>query len=319
MWQTLPPVRGGSVIHHRNVRCGPPSSISYGSRHDCAAMPMEGRSHQLGKGQLSTTGMSGVVHPSRLVYESQGSNAEMPMRYRSQGEGQLSTTGMSGVVRPSPPVYGSLCYHAAMPIYDRSHLFKRGQTPVAEMLFENRLSREGLSWPRRNAIHGSPFPPVLGHVSIAEMPHLPRPILTRGQQRAAEMPSNSRLAREGSHDLHTVVSFSAHPSQPVYGSHLVNTAMLMNDRSHQFWANPSTQKCREVDAHQLGKDIICTLIKPLLFLPFLLIYGSRYRYAAMSFRGRSHQIWAIRSSQQCYVIDAQYNQRPSTTRSNATT
>ena len=126
--------------------------ISYGSRHDCAAMPMEGRSHQLGKGQLSTTGMSGVVRPSRLVYESQSHGTAMSHLVRSQGEGQPIYTGMSCVVRPSPPVYGSLCYHAEMPIYDRSHLFTRGQQNRAAMLMSDRLSREGAPEPRRNAL-----------------------------------------------------------------------------------------------------------------------------------------------------------------------
>jgi hypothetical protein len=193
--------------------------ISYGSRHDCAAMPMEGRSHQLGEGQLSTTGMSGVVHPPLLVYGSLTRIAAMPLRDRSHqlGEGQQGFatmpkrphppllvygsqshgTEMSHLVRShqlgegqqnhaavsllnhpsrpvrggtpvdrsnarrgpsSPPVYGSLCYHAAMPIYDRSHLFTRGQTPVAEMLFENRLSREGSIQHRNNARIDTPFP-----------------------------------------------------------------------------------------------------------------------------------------------------------------
>ncbi len=174
--------------------------ISYGSQHSNAATPFQDRSHQLGEGQSINTGMSGVVHPSRPVLGSQGSDAEMPMRDCSQGEGHSINTEMSYPSHPSrpvlrrpkirhksvtptppppvrggtpvdrsnarrgpssPPVYGSLCYHAAMPIYDRSHLFTTGQTPVAEMLFENRLSREGSSCPRSNAIHGSPFPTSL--------------------------------------------------------------------------------------------------------------------------------------------------------------
>ena len=163
--------------------------ISYGSQPSGTEMSNLRRSHQLGEGQLIGAEMPCVRHPSRLVYESQGSNAEMPMRYRSQGEGQLSTTGMSGVVRPSPPVYGSqshgtgmshlvrsqgegqpiytgmscvvrpsppvygsLCYHAAMLMSDRSHLFTRGQQNRAAMLMSDRLSREGAPEPRRNAL-----------------------------------------------------------------------------------------------------------------------------------------------------------------------
>lgn len=220
----------------------------YGSQQNCTEMLPCDRSHQLGEGHPNHTAVSILNHPSRLVYESQGSNAEMPMRYRSQGKGRHRIAEMPSTGTPFPPVYGSPCYHAAMPIYDRSQ--GKGQSFVAEMLLD------------------------------------------------------------------------VHPSPPVYGSHLVNTAMLMTDRSHQFMGGSEETHSNVTGialSHQLGKDIICTLIKPLLFLPFLLIYGSRYRYAAMSFRGRSHQIWAKLNPQKCQSLSAQYNQRLSTTRSNATT
>ena len=106
------------------------------------------------------------------------------------------------------------------------------------------------------------------------------------------------------------MSLLTRPSRPVYGSQPSVAAMPLQIRSqgkghHRIAEMPSTGTpfppvlggSEETHSnvtgialsHQLGKGIICTLIKPLLFLPFLLIYGSRYRYAAMSFRGRSHQ------------------------------
>lgn len=133
----------------------------YGSHLNIAAMLHSARSHQLGKGHPNNTAVSILNHPSRLVYESQGSNAEMPMRYRSQGKGRHRIAEMPSTGTPFPPVYGSPCYHAAMPIYDRSHFLTRGHLVYAAMPFLTRLSREGSSWPRRNAIHGSPFPTSL--------------------------------------------------------------------------------------------------------------------------------------------------------------
>ena len=227
----------------------------YGSQTSGTEMSNFCRSHQFTGAFVTTQQCQSMIAPT-YSREAKRQLQKCYLKIASQGKGHHDPAEMPFMVHPSRLVYGSQLRCTEMSNLCRFHQLGEGHTRHAEMPVVTRPSR-----------------PVLGHVSIAEMPHLLRPILTRGQQRAAEMPSNSRLAREGSHDLHTVVSFSAHPSQPVYGSHLVNTAMLMNDRSHQFWANPSTQKCREVDAHQLGKDIICTLIKPLLFLPFLLIYG----------------------------------------------
>jgi hypothetical protein len=116
-----------------------------------------------------------------MLYGSQQNCTEMLPCDRSHqlGKGQSQCAGMSLLTRPSRPVYGSQPSVAAMPLQIRSQ--GKGHHRIAEM-----------------PSTGTPFPPVLGHVSIAEMPHLLRPILTRGQQRAAEMPSNSRLSREGS-------------------------------------------------------------------------------------------------------------------------
>jgi len=137
--------------------------ISYGSQHSNAATPFQDRSHQLGEGLCISAEMPVETHPSRSVYGSQSRYAAMPCNQLLPPVRGGTPVDRSNARRgpSSPPVYGSLCYHAAMPIYDRSHLFTRGQTPVAEMLFENRLSREGSSCPRSNAIHGSPFPTSL--------------------------------------------------------------------------------------------------------------------------------------------------------------
>ena len=96
-----------------------------------------------------------------------------------------------------------------------------------------------------------------GQQSFAEMPNIEHPSqpVHRGHQNNAAMPFLSRLVREGSTKAcnQQCQSFTTLPTS--------------------LWANPGTQKCHEVDAHQLGKDITFTLIKPPLFLPFLLIYG----------------------------------------------
>jgi len=172
-----------------------------------------------------------------MLYGSQQNCTEMLPCDRSHqlGKGQSQCAGMSLLTRPSRPVYGSQPSVAAMPLQIRSQ--GKGHHRIAEM-----------------PSTGTPFPPVLGHVSIAEMPHLLRPILTRGQQRAAEMPSNSRLSREGS-----VVRR--------------RNAIRRTPFPTSLWAVLETQKCHVTDAHQLGKDITFTLIKPPLFLSFLLIYG----------------------------------------------
>ena len=159
-----------------------PPRLFYGSRHDCAAMPMEGRSHQLGEGQAIGAEMPSEICPSRPVY---GSHLNIAAMLRSARSHQLreptavrsnatrvalppvygrdtSRSQQCQMKRSLPPVYGSPCYHAAMPIYGRSHFFTRGRTSFAEMPRITRLSREGSSCPRRNAIHGSPFPTSCG-------------------------------------------------------------------------------------------------------------------------------------------------------------
>lgn len=150
--------------------------ISYGSRHRYTLMPQNRRSHQLGEGQSSRAFMPQGSRPPQLVLESQGSDAEMPMRDRSQGKGQTMTAEMPEMEHPSQSVYGSRNHNAAMPMEKRSHLFTRGHTNGAEMPLMIRLSREGSSWPRRNVIHGSPFPNsfIWCRDHLAEMPLLKR-------------------------------------------------------------------------------------------------------------------------------------------------
>ena len=57
-------------------------------------MPQNRRSHQLGEGQAIGAKMSSEIRPPQLVLESQGSDAEMPMRDRSQGKGQSNIAKM---------------------------------------------------------------------------------------------------------------------------------------------------------------------------------------------------------------------------------
>jgi hypothetical protein len=101
--------------------------ISYGSRHDCAAMPMEGRSHQLGEGHKSVSEVPSCAHPPRLVYGSQRSDAEMPMRDCSQGEGHQCGAAMPPFGHPSQPVYGSQSHGTEMSHLVRSHQLGEGQ------------------------------------------------------------------------------------------------------------------------------------------------------------------------------------------------
>ena len=175
--------------------------ISYGSQSHGTAMSHLVRSHQLGEGQSINTGMSGVVHPSRLVYGSQILIAETLCGKRSHqlGKGHVTITEMSQERHPSQPVYGSQqdctamspcdrsqgkgqfylavvpkTIHPSRPVYGshlniaamlrsaRSHLFTRGQTSFAEMPRITRLSREGSPRTRRNATETTPFPTSFG-------------------------------------------------------------------------------------------------------------------------------------------------------------
>ena len=158
--------------------------ISYGSQQDCTPMSPCDRSHQLGEGQSYSAVMPRRSRPSQLVYggqiliaetlcgkrshqlESQGSNAEMPMRDRSQGKGQTMTAEMPEMEHPSRLVFGSRNHNAAMPMEKRSHLFTRGQTSLAEMPRIARLSREGSGNRRRNANAPVPFLTYLREVGV---------------------------------------------------------------------------------------------------------------------------------------------------------
>lgn len=77
-----------------------PSQPVYGSQILIAETLWGKRSHQLGEGQAIGAGMPSEIRPPQLVLESQGSNAEMPMRDRSQGEGQRRPTAMSRGLHP---------------------------------------------------------------------------------------------------------------------------------------------------------------------------------------------------------------------------
>ena len=163
--------------------CHHPSRLVYGGQKSATGTSPRHRLHQLGEGHKSVSEVPSCAHPPRLVYGSQSRYAAMPCNQLLPPVREGSNEPRSNAIRgsapfptslrgpkilhrivtptPPPPVYGSLCYHAAMPIYGRSHLFTRGQLRFAEMPFIQRLSREGSSCPRRNAIHGSPFPTSL--------------------------------------------------------------------------------------------------------------------------------------------------------------
>jgi hypothetical protein len=123
--------------------------ISYGSHHKYTSMPQNRRSHQLGEGQAIGAEMLSEIRPSHQLGEGHQCGAEMPTW-----------------THPSQPVFGSRNHNAAMPMEKRSHLFTRGQTPVAEMLFENRLSREGPFEKHRNVRGSAPFPTSLWETSV---------------------------------------------------------------------------------------------------------------------------------------------------------
>ncbi len=91
--------------------------ISYGSRHDCAVMPMEDRSHQLGEGHQCGAAMPPFGHPSRSVYGGQKSATGTSPRHRLHqlGEGQAIGAAMPLEICPSRSVYGSQSRYAAMP------------------------------------------------------------------------------------------------------------------------------------------------------------------------------------------------------------
>ena len=219
----------------------------HGSHVKYAEMSIISRSYQLGEGQGEYTGMSVVVHPSRLFYGSQKLTAETLCEKRSHqlGEGQQSFAEMPDIKHPSRPVH-------------------RGHQNNAAMSFLSRLAREGSTKACNQQCQSFTTLPdqfYLGQASRAAMP-------------------TPKYPREGSVEPRRNAIYDA----PFPTS---------------LWANPCTQKCHGVDAHQLGKDIICTLIKPLLFLPFLLIYGSQKINAETLCEKRSHQIWATSTTQQC--------------------
>ena len=280
-----------------------PSRLVYGSQSRYAAMPCnqllppvlgsqkliaetlcEKRSHQLGKGLQCGAAMPTFHHPSRSVLESQRRSAEMPCDNLSQGKGQGEYAGMSVVVHPSLLVRGG----------SRS---SRSNAPVSTLSSISFMEVNN----SQQRCHPDTASRGKGQQSFAEMPDIEHPSqpVYRGYSLVAERPISKRLAREGSTKAcnQQCQSFTTLPTS--------------------LWANRSTQKCYAESAHQLGKDIICTLIKPLLFLPFLLIYGSHFDCAKMLIESRSHQIWAILVTPKGHNAFAQYNQRPLVFRRNA--
>ena len=180
----------------------------YGSQQNCTEMLPCDRSHQLGEGQLSTTGMSGVVHPPLLVYGSQGSDAEMPMRDCSQGEGQTMHAEMPMPNCPSRLVYGSQSHGTEMSHLVRSHQFTGAFVTTQQC------------------------PSMIAPTYLPEAKH---------QLQKCYL----KIASQGEgHSTIAAMPSVTHPSRPVYGSHTSIAAMLARERSHQFWAVVKTQQCQ---------------------------------------------------------------------------
>ena len=221
----------------------------YGSLCYHAAMPIYDCSHQLGEGQAIGAGMPSEIRPPQLVLGGYSLGAFMPDNYHPH---QLGKGLQCGAAMPT-------CHHPSLLVRERPQIRHRNDTvctpfPISFMEVNNSQQR----------CHPDTTSKGKGQERTAEMPtHVrPSPPVHRGHQNNAAMPFLSRLVREGS-----VVRR--------------RNAIRRTPFPTSLWANPCTQKCHGVDAHQLGKGIICTLIKPLLFLPFLLIYGSLTRNAAM--------------------------------------
>ena len=252
-----------------------------------------------------------------MLYGSQQNCTEMLPCDRSHqlGKGQSYSAVMPRRSRPSRLVYGSQKINAETLCEKRSHQLWEPRKVRRNVKDKSLLPvREGSSMRRSNANVPSPFP-----ISFTEAKH---------QLQKCYL----KIASQGKGQLKRAIN-NAKASLPFPTS---------------LWANPCTQKCHGVDAHQfmggseethsnvtgialshqLGKDIICTLIKPLLFLPFLLIYGSQrisaemprvirsqgeghHGLAAMAQQPHpSHQFWATSKPQKCHAYRAQYNQRP---------
>lgn len=244
--------------------------ISYGSRHRYASMPQNRRSHQLGEGHHCDAAMPISSHPPRLVYGSQILIAKTLCGKRSHqlGEGQfwkhkchaksalpnqLGEGHQCGAEMPTwthPPrlVFGSLCYHAAMPIYDRSHLFTRGHSLIAEMPISKRLSREGSDYARRNANAGLPFPTSFGPPQIRSNANRKTPTYLPEVNRDTQQ-CHSVIASQGKgQSINTGMSGVVHPSPPVTGGQSWIAEMPKMTRPHQFWAIQSSQQCYVIDA-----------------------------------------------------------------------
>ena len=233
----------------------------YGSHFDCARMLIESRSHQLGEGLQCGAAMPTFHHPSRLVLGSLCYHAAVPIYDCSHqlGESQRSGAEMPPNIRSPQLVYGSQAERAVMPVGVHSHQLGKGQTIGAGMPSGIRPSRSVRERPQirhRNDTVCTPFPISFMEVNnsqqkchpdttsrgkgrhrIAEMPSRVRPFrpVYRGYSLVAERPISKRLAREGSTKAcnQQCQSFTTLPTS--------------------LWANPGTQKCHEVDAHQLGK------------------------------------------------------------------
>ena len=140
--------------------------ISYGSQGSNAAMPMRDRSHQLGEGQAIGAAMPLEICPSRSVYGSQSRYAAMPCNQLLPPVYERVTQNAQKCPHRATlsPVYGGQKSSTGSSHRHRLHQFTGAFVTTQQcpsMVAPTYLPREGSSCPRRNAIHGSPFPTSL--------------------------------------------------------------------------------------------------------------------------------------------------------------
>lgn len=161
--------------------------ISYGSRNHNAAMPMEKCSHQLGEGQPRNTGMSVVVHPSRLVYGRNTSrsqkcqaaidtfhqlgkghqcDAEMPKRFHPSRLVSRRPINRYRNVTPTPPPEGRVIRltQQCLSHHTLPHQFMGAISRTQKCYVANAPTSYGRNTSRSQQCQTKPFlPPVLGH------------------------------------------------------------------------------------------------------------------------------------------------------------
>ena len=142
----------------------PPRSV-YGSQSRYAEMPCNQLLPPVRGGSQSSRSNAPVNTPSSISFTEATSFKPKGQSYiASKGKGQTNHATMSPVFRPSPPVYGGQKSSTGSSHRHRLHQFTGAFVTTQQcpsMIAPTYLPREGSSCPRRNAIHGSPFPTSL--------------------------------------------------------------------------------------------------------------------------------------------------------------